>query len=139
MKKIITFLFAIGTITIASAQSSRRYAEPSRRDDQRSKDVVYNRPQNDVRDNRSSTHDRSDYNITARERDEQVQRIQREYAERISEVKRARRLRAGERNAQVRLLERQRDERIKDVQARFSSSNNQHRDNAYIKDSRSRW
>jgi hypothetical protein len=121
MKRILIVLFMLGAFTSVFAQSGRGS----------SRDVVLGQPNhsgvysNDNRnDNNRYGNNRygSNGNMSERERDYQIQRINREYDARIWEVKRDRYLRNGERNRQIRFLEKQRREEIQQINERFSDS-----------------
>jgi len=140
MKRILTLLFAVGAITVAQAQNSRSYP-----DDRYGRDVILG-DRND-RNDRSDRNDRTyennsryNYSFSSKERDKQIDRINREYDQRIRKVEKDRYSRSYERTSQVRRLEDQRRQEIAQVWERFRSSNNQHADNRYQRnDNNRRW
>ena len=125
MKTMFTILFSVG-LTIASfAQSSHRNDYPrndrdvyGQRDDRRynDRDVYNDRNGNDRR--------YATYNFTARERDEAIRNINREYKDRIKAVRKNRSLRPSEKDREVRRFEWQRDQAIDRVNDRFNSNRN---------------
>jgi uncharacterized protein YxeA len=140
MKRILTLLFAVGAITVAQAQTSRYPDDRSGRDvilgDQNSR---ADRDDRDYRTNRTyENNSRYSYSLSARERDKQVDRVNRDYEKRIRQVERDRYLRSYEKSTQVRRLEEQRRQEISQVWDRFRSSYNRHSDNRYQGNSR-RW
>ena len=119
---MLTILFSIG-ITIASfAQSSHRNDYPSREDrdayGQRNDRNVYNDR------NRSDNRRYDTYNFTARERDEAIRNINRDFKERIKAVRKSRSFRSSEKDREIRRLEWQRDRAIDNVNDRFMSNRN---------------
>jgi len=125
MKKIFTILLAAGSVTFASAQSSHNN---SWNGDEKgnSRDVILGQSNSSVyRNNTMVYNDRSFGN---QDRDWQIQRINREFDQRIAEVKYDRHLRQYEKNRQIKMLERQRDEQIREVQMRFDNNRNRHDD-----------
>lgn len=112
MKRILTVLFLLGTVTSVFAQSGRNS----------SRDVVLGQ------ENRGGVYNDGRYGgygdgvFSARERDMMIQRINREYDSRIWAVKRDRYMRNGEKNRQIRFLERERREEIRRVNDRFERS-----------------
>ena len=121
MKTMLTILFCVG-ITIASfAQSSHRNDYPSRND----RDVYGQRDDRDVYNNRGNNNRRYEtYNFTARERDEAIRNINRDYKDRIKAVRKSRSLRSSEKDRELRRLEWQRDRAIDQVNNRFTSNRN---------------
>jgi hypothetical protein len=140
MKKILTLLFAVGAIAVAQAQTSR-YP-----DDRYGRDVILgdqsgrtDRDDRDYRNNRTyENNSRYSYSFSAKERDKQIDRINRDYEKRIRQVERDRYLRSYEKSTQVRRLEEQRRQEISQVWDRFRSNNNRHSDNRYQANNR-RW
>src|ERR1043165_2580901 len=111
MKKILTLLIAVGAVIGAQAQYSHPY--PDGRDNDR--DVILGQRNDRSYDNNS----RYNYSFSARERDEQINRINREFDKRIRDIQRDRRLRYDEKSYQTRRLEDQRREEIRQVWERF--------------------
>ncbi|RYZ60516.1 MAG: hypothetical protein EOO14_07245 [Chitinophagaceae bacterium] len=145
MKKILTLLFAVGAITLTQAQSSRSYPN----DRNTTRDVILGdrnegnkgndrNNRNDRYDNRYENNNRYAYSFSARERDKQVDRINKEYDKKIRQVERDRRLRSSEKSYKLRQLEGERREEIRQVWDRFQSRNNAHNDNRYATNNR-RW
>src|SRR6266542_5435983 len=117
MKKIFALVVALGTITAVFAQSGH-----DRRDE--SRDVILGQPGRGVYNN-----DRGYTNgYSVRDRDEQVQRIRREYAWRIESVEHDRYLRRAEKKRQIRFLENERDARIREVMNRYNNRNRGYND-----------
>ena len=122
MKTMLTILFSVG-ITIASyAQSSHRNDYPSRDD----RDVYEQRDERNVYNDRNGNNNRryDTYTFTARERDEAIRNINRDFKDRIKVVRKSRSLRSSEKDREVRRLEWQRDRAIDQVNDRFTSNRN---------------
>jgi hypothetical protein len=139
MKRILTLLFAVGAITVAQAQSSRSY--PNDRDTNR--DLILGdrndkSSRNDRYDGRYENNTRYTYSFSARERDKQVDRINRDYDKKTRQVERERRMRSSEKSYKLRQLESQRREEIRQVWDRFQSRNNVHSESRYNTENR-RW
>ena len=120
MKTMFTILFSV-SLTIASfAQSSHRNDYP--RND---RDVYGQRDDRDVYNDRGNNNRRYEtYNFTAKERDEAIRNINRDYKDRIKAVRKSRSLRSSEKDREVRRLEWQRDQAIDRVKDRFISNRN---------------
>jgi len=120
MKKILAVLLALGSITTVFAQHGQR---------NESRDVILGQGNNKtIYNNRYDN-----YSMTARERDREIVRIQREYDQRINAVKWNRYLRNAEKRRQIRSLEAQRDQEIRWLNERFYSYN---RNNSYGRNDR---
>jgi hypothetical protein len=128
MKRVFTILIALGAVTIAQAQSSRSYPES------RDRDVILGQRNERVYDNNS----RYAYSFSERERDQQIDRINREYDKQIRKMERDRRLRSSEKSYQMRRLEDQRRDEIRQVWERYRSSNNSYNNGRYQQNNR-RW
>lgn len=131
MKKILTLLIAFGAVAGANAQTSRNF--PSDRNE--SRDVILGSPA-DRSYEKSSRY--NNYTFTPRERDVQIERINREYDYRIRQVERDRWIRGYEKAYKIRRLEDQRRDDIRQVWERFKASRNQYRDNDYRRNN-GRW
>ena len=120
MKTMFTILFSVG-LTIASfAQSSHRNDYP--RND---RNEYGQRDDRDVYNDRGNNNRRYEtYNFTAKERDEAIRNINRDYKDRIKAVRKSRSLRSSEKDREVRRLEWQRDQAIDRVKDRFNSNRN---------------
>ena len=107
MKKVFLLLLAISTVAIVSAQQGR-HGE--------SRDVVLGQRDRSVydRDHRG----RNSY-FSARERDEMIRRIYREYNWKIESVRHDRHLRSVEKRRQIRFLENRRDGEIREIHYRY--------------------
>lgn len=105
MKKIFALVIALGTITAVFAQGGH--------DRRESRDVVLGQPNRGVYNN-----DRGGY-YGVRDRDEQIQRIRREYNWKIESVEHNRYLRKAEKRRQIRFLENERDARVREVMMRY--------------------
>jgi hypothetical protein len=113
MKKIFALVVALGAMTAVFSQSRH-----DRRDE--SRDVILGQPNNGVYNN-----DRGYNNgyYSTRDRDEQIQRIRRQYAWRIESIEHDRYLRRAEKKRQIRFLENERDARIREVMNRYNNRN----------------
>lgn len=142
MKKILTLLIAVGALTLAQAQSSRSY--PDNRNTTRDvilgdrNDGMDRNNRNDRYDNRYEHNSRSVYSFSAREREKQIDRINREYDKKVRQVERDRRMRSSEKSYRLRQLEGERRTELRQVWDRFQSRNNAHNDNRYASNNR-RW
>ena len=130
MKKFFTILLALGAVTIAQAQSSRSYPDEHNRD----RDVILGQRNDRVYDNNS----RYDDSFTGRERDKQIDRINRDYDKQVRKIERDRRMRSSEKSYQIRRLEDQRRDEIRRVWEHYRSSNNSYRNNRY-RQNNGRW
>lgn len=101
MKKIFTLVVALGAMTAVFAQRGYDHRDESR-------DVILGQPNGNIYGNRG-------YGGYGIDRNEQIQRIRREYDWRIEAVQRDRYLRRGEKRRQIRFLENERDARIREV------------------------
>ena len=124
MKKILTLAFLMGTLTTVFAQNG--HSKNGRVD---SRDVVYgnsNNPQVFNNKDQWPVTNGNSYSFSARERDAQIQQINREFDFRIISVKRDRYLRNGEKKRQIRILENERTQQIMMVDQRFSNQKSYH-------------
>ena len=133
MKRILTLLFAVGAFTVINAQGSRSYP-----DDRYGRDVILGDRNNSDRNDRIYENSRYTYSFSARERDKQIDRIERNYEKRMRQVERDRYLRSYEKSAQVRRLEEQKRQEIVQVWERYRSNSNLHSDSRYQRSNR-RW
>lgn len=129
MKRILTLAIALGAIVSANAQFSRSY--PSDRND--SRDVISGSNQPYEKTARYNT-----YNFSERERNMQLERINRDYDFRIRQVQYDRWMRSNEKRYQVQRLEDQRRDEIRLVWERFKNNRNGYRDNDNRRNDR-RW
>jgi hypothetical protein len=113
MKKLLALVLAIGAVTSVFAQ--RDY---DRRDD--SRDVILGQQNPSVHNNNRS----NDGYFSSRERDELIERINRNYHWKIQSVRNDRHLRNGEKRRQIRFLENERDAKIREVVERYNYYNN---------------
>jgi hypothetical protein len=111
MKKLFTLLFALGTITAVSAQSSHRESD--------SRNVVLQKaPVYDDRNDHSfGSNDRNSSNFG---RDQEIDRINRFYDSKIQSVQWNRRMRQSEKNREIRSLQQQKSQALRDVQDKYS-------------------
>ncbi|MEO5593527.1 MAG: hypothetical protein ABIR15_17155 [Chitinophagaceae bacterium] len=109
MKKIFTLLFAVGTISIASAQS---------RGFDHSKEV-------------------SGYAVSGKQ--SALQQINREYDYKIAAVKMNRRMNGWEKSKQIRKLENQRDAEITRARFRFEKDNHSSRNSKFAENNKHKW
>lgn len=128
-------MMAVGAITAAQAQSPRPYPDGG----YETRDVILGGQQDRYeRNDRTYGNSRYTYSFSARERDKQLDRIDRDFDKRIRWVERDRYLRSYEKSAQIRRLQEQKRHEIAQVWDRFRNSNNLHRDNSYQRNNR-RW
>ena len=121
MKTMLTILFSVGITMASFAQSPHRNDYPSRND----RDVYGQRDDRNVYNDRNGNNRRYEtYNFTARERDEVIRKINRDYKDRIKAVRKSRSLRSSEKDRELRRLEWQRDRAIDQVNNRFTSNRN---------------
>jgi hypothetical protein len=130
MKKVFTFLVALGGFAVAQAQYSHGYPDDHNRD----RDVVLGQGHESVYDN----HSRYAYSFSERDRDKQIDRINRDYDRQIRRIERDRWMSPYDKNFQIRRLEDQRREEIRIVWDRFRSSNNIYANGRYPQNNR-RW
>lgn len=138
MKKILTLLIAVGAISVTQAQSSRSYPGDGRYE---TRDVILGGQHDryDRHDRSYGNNSRYTYSFSARERDRELDKIDREYDRRIRQVQRDRYLRSYERSSQIRRLQEQKRYELAQVWDRFRSSNNRHRDNSFQRNNNRRW
>ena len=115
MKRVFALVIALGAMTAVFAQ--RGY---DRRDE--SRDVILGQGNRNVYGNNNRGYNNGSYSI--RERDEQIQRIRRQYNWKIESVERDRYLRKAEKKRQIRFLENERDARIREVIDHYNYYNN---------------
>ena len=120
MKRILTLAIALGAIVSANAQFAHTY--PADRND--SRDVISGSNQPYEKTARYNT-----YNFSERERDMQLERINRDFELRIRQVQYDRWMRSNEKRYQVQRLEDQRREEIRQVWDRFKNNRNGYHDN----------
>ena len=109
MKKIFTFLLAMGSLTAVVAQSGRDYNDNRQYKDKRnneSNDYAYN----NKRDN---------YSAYSRERAFQLEKINRDYDYKVNSVIHSRHIRPSEKNRILHNLDRERSVRIREINDRF--------------------
>src|ERR1044071_123728 len=143
MKKIFTLLFSIGSLTSVLAQQGQRdphnqsgkYEQPAYPSHD-NKPVVSDKTKdyNDY-DNRSE----NSYSFTGRERDFQIQKINREFDSRINAERNKRYLRPQEKRRQVEMLERERYQEIRNINDRFSNRKNGRYDDHNSKGDSRKW
>lgn len=112
MKKIFTILLAVGTIGVASAQSTAH----------RSSGPSYDKGYNSGYGTSS---------LSVREKESQIRKINYEFDRKVTAVKMNRRLRSQEKSRQIWYLNKQRAEEIRLVQIRFEKSNRRMDDRRY--------
>lgn len=116
MKKIFALVLAIGAMTAVFAQGGY--------DRRESRDVVLGQGNRSIYNERSN-----DNRFSTRDRDEQIDRIRRQYDWKIESVRRDRYMRNGEKRRQIRSLENERDARIREVMDRYRYSNDRNNRN----------
>jgi hypothetical protein len=129
MKRLLTLLVAVGTFTFAQAQHSGNYPNDRNRD----RDVILG-----SQNSRVYNDSRNAYSFNERERDREIDRINKDYDKQIKKVERDRRMRSYDKDYAIRRLETQRREEIRQVWDRFHSSNNRYNDSRYQQNNR-RW
>jgi Skp family chaperone for outer membrane proteins len=125
MKKIFTLFVAVGSITLASAQGISKQNNRTYNGKVINTNVHVN---NGFKNSERSVYDQP-YTFSSRDRDAAIDKIQREYAYKVTALKRDRYLKPNNKNKQLQLLARQRDLEIKAVQDRFYENNS--RNSAY--------
>lgn len=113
MKKVFALVFALGAMTAVFAQGGYDHRNESR-------DVILGQQNRTVYDNDHGYH--NGYYGT-RDREEQIDRIRREYNWKIESVERDRYLRRGEKKRQIRFLENEREARIRQVMDSYRYQN----------------
>ena len=121
MKRILTVLIAICTMSVSMEQSGRN---PSQQ--RNSRDVVLGQSNGRTNDGRYGNHS----SFSERERAEHVNRIRYHYREKIQDVRHSRYLRPAEKRRQVHILELQRDQEIRRINDYFRNQRNGHYDNS---------
>lgn len=129
MKKLLTLLVAVGTFTFAQAQHSGAYPNDRNRD----RDVILG-----SQNNRVYNDSRNAYSFNERDRDREIDRINKDYDKQVRKVEKDRRMRSYDKDYAIRRLETQRREEIRQVWDRFRSSNNRYNDSRYQQNNR-RW
>jgi len=109
MKKIFTLLFAVGTISIASAQS------------------------------KGFDHSKKIAGYSVNGKQAELQKINRAYDFKIAVVKMNRHLNAWEKSKQIRLLENKRGQEISQVQFRFEKNSHPYGDKRFAKNNTHKW
>lgn len=127
MKKILTLVFFLGTLSSVIAQDrnyrpndDRKNGYESRNDDRRN---GYDNRNND----RGRRYDDA-YKFSVRERDELIMRINRDYNEKIESVRRKWLMNSHDKRRLISSLEFERSAKIKGVYTRFADSRNRYYD-----------
>jgi hypothetical protein len=134
MKKIFTLLFAVGSITLVSAQSTGHRNSSNNAPEAR---VYHASQQSAIEKNNSYGYE--DAAFSFREKEAQIRNINRAFDRRIAEVRRSRFLRNQEKAKQVRMLETQRSIEIRQVQVRYEKSNGRYADRGYDRNNSRKW
>ncbi|MGZ3845872.1 MAG: hypothetical protein ACXVBH_07435 [Flavisolibacter sp.] len=113
MKKVFALVFALGAMTAVFAQGGYDHRNESR-------DVILGQQNRTVYDN---DHDYHNGYYGTRDREEQIDRIRREYNWKIENVEHDRYLRRGEKRRQIRFLENEREARIRQVMDSYRYQN----------------
>ena len=122
MKKIFTVLLAAGTFAVSSAQPGQKngsYNDSKNAKQSTGVDYAYQSPGNN--NNKSVAYENSSFSF--REKEMQLQRINREYDQKIAYVKKNRRMNSWEKSKQIKTLENQRRHEISQVQYRYKKNN----------------
>jgi hypothetical protein len=77
--------------------------------------------------------------FSVKEKDRQIEKINREFDLKVLMIKRSRHLRAKEKSRQIRMLESERYDQIKEVQFRFEKNKGRDYDRGHEKDNNRRW
>jgi hypothetical protein len=125
MKKIFTLMVAVGMITFVSAQQGQK--NTSFKDNKKEGRQISAQPAQQPAFERGKTSGYETYSFSAKEKDSQIQKINREYDQKIAAVKKNWRMRPQEKSKQIRMLENQRKQEIAALQSRWEKGN--HRDN----------
>ena len=133
MKKIFTLLLAVGTISVASAQGFGQ-KDKSFKDDR-----YESRTDREANFEKDKRKDFNDYSFSLKEKERQIEKINRDIDLKILMVKRNRHLRAKEKSRQIRMLENERHDQIKAVQIRFEKNKGRGYDRGHDKNDNRRW
>jgi hypothetical protein len=137
MKKISTLvLLAAGTISIAAAQSTAKKGSAYNRNQQPTNAIGNDYHQQQGFDKNKTVAYNTSY-FSFKEKEAQIQQINRAFDKKINAVKMNRRLRSQEKNKMIRSLENQRRDEIAQVQYRYEK-NNQH-NVGFKKDKNHKW
>ncbi len=137
MKKLFTLLFTIGSFTTVFAQynndhKSDRGARDANNNGSYSKPTEWpevSERNNDKRDYAYNDHRYNEsFSMTNREREFQIQKINREYDFKVNSVRSNRYLRSREKSFQISKLEKQRNDEMRKLQYRFRDSRNRYYD-----------
>lgn len=124
MKKMITLVASVILVASAFAQpNGKAYGH------NKDRDVVYNDDRYDRNDRRSDDRRNDRYSFTRRERDMQVEQINRTYDQRINAVRNKWFTNNGKKQRIIRDLENERRYEIKRVYARYNHASNRYEDN----------
>ena len=124
MKKIITLFASVLLVASAFAQpNGKAYGH------NKDRDVVYNDDRYDRNDRHRDDRGNDRYSFTRRERDMQVEQINRTYDERINAVRNKWFTSNGKKQRIIRDLENERRYEIKKVYARYNHASNRYEDN----------
>ncbi|MCW3094288.1 MAG: hypothetical protein JWP81_5357 [Ferruginibacter sp.] len=136
MKKIFTLVMAAGAISFASAQpgGSKGHFDNGNNDNKQMSAEYAHQP---AIKNKTAGFENPSFSF--REKEAQIQRINRDFDRQIAAVKKSRYLRGREKSQQIRILENQRSNEISQVQALFERSNHRDVDNGYAKNNSHKW
>ena len=107
MKKIFTLIISLGALTSVFAQDHSRDA----------KDMTYSYAKTSVYSS----------SFSSREKDAQIEKINRDFDWKIASVQHDRRLSRREKERNISMLQRQKNDQIQDVMRRFSNSHSNDR------------
>jgi hypothetical protein len=113
MKKVFALVLALGAMSAVFAQRGYDHGNESR-------DVILGQQNRSVYNNNRN----NDGYYSSRERDEQIDRINRTYNWKIESVRNDRHLRNAEKRREIRFLENERDTKIREVVERYNYYNN---------------
>lgn len=132
MKKIFTLMVAVGMVTFASAQQGQK--STSFKDSKKEVKQISTQPVQQHAVEKGKTSGYETYSFSMKEKDAQIQKINREYDQKIAAVKKNRGMRSQEKSEQIRMLENQRKQEIAGVQLRWENNNNRGNDRGQNKD-----
>src|SRR5436309_9078440 len=113
MKKIFTLLFSVGIVGTVFAQSGRQDRFKV------SHDVAFNKAPEALMYNHSSSANDT-YMMGGRDKDRQINQVNRDFDRQIMAVRYNRHLRPFEKQRQIRFLEAQKDQKIREIMNQFS-------------------
>src|SRR5438309_697675 len=108
MKKTFLLLFSIGTLSTVFAQDNRSHQN-------------VNQTREIVLGNRRSDKYNSSYTIDSRKKQEEIDKVTRDFDRRIVSIQKDRHLRTAEKNRQIRKLRAEKEQAIRNIDARYEN------------------